>query len=106
MWQQFVTLPNFRGATSDRLTSLAFPSPLRAELTDDDRVAELEQWERRLQDPRLPDELETLTFAAARRATERLKLTSLRLEAELEGIQRTRWWRARRAVAEPDLYER
>ena len=34
-----------------------------------------------------------------RRPTERLKLTSLRLEAELERVRGTRWWRARRAVA-------
>ena len=100
MWQQFVSLPNFKGATSDRLTSLAFPSPLRAGMTNDERVAELELWEGRMQDPGFPKELEALTFAAARRATERLKLTALRLEDELERVRRTRWWRARRAVAE------
>jgi GalNAc5-diNAcBac-PP-undecaprenol beta-1,3-glucosyltransferase len=100
MWQQFVSLPNFKGVTSDRLTSLAFPSPLRTGMTDDERVAELELWEGRVQDPGFPEELATLTFAAARRATERLKLTSLRLEDELERVRRTRWWRARRAVAE------
>ena len=100
MLQQFLTLPGFSGATSERLTSLSFPSPLRTELTVDERIAELELWEGRIQDPRFPEELEALTFAAARRATERLKLTSLRLEAELEQIRRTRWWRLRRAVAE------
>lgn len=100
MWQQFVALQNFTGATSDRLTSLTFPSPLRTEMTVDERVAELELWERRIQDPGFPEELEALTFAAARRATERLKLTTLRLEAELERVRQTRWWRARRAVAE------
>jgi hypothetical protein len=99
MWQQFVTLPNFTGITSDRLTSLSFPSPLRADMTDEERVAELERWESRIQDSRFPDELEALTFAAARRATERLKLTSLRLEDELDRVRGTRWWRARRAVA-------
>ena len=98
MLQQFLSLPNFGGATSDRLTSLAFPSPLRTEMTDDERVAELELWESRIQDPGFPKELEALTFAAARSATERLKLTSLRLEDELERVRRTRWWRARRAV--------
>lgn len=99
MLQQFVSLPDFRGATSDRLTSLAFPSPLRTEMTDDERVAELALWEARIRDPAFPDELAALTFAAARRASERLKLTSLRLEDELERVRRTRWWRARRAVA-------
>jgi len=99
MLQQFVSLPNFTGATSDRLTSLAFPSPLRTAMSDDERVAELEFWEGRIRDPGLPQELEALTFSAARRAAERLKLTSLRLEDELERVRRTRWWRARRAVA-------
>ena len=100
MWQQFLTVPGLRGATSDRLTSLAFPSPLRTHMTVDERVAELERWERRIRDEQFPEELEALTFAAARWAAERLKLTSLRLEAELERVRRTRWWRARRALVE------
>lgn len=100
MWQQFLTVPGFSGVTSDRLTSLQFPSPLRTHMTVDERVAELERWERRIRDPQLPNELEALCFAAARRAAERLKLTSLRLEAELERVRRTRWWRARRVFAE------
>ena len=100
MWQQFLTVPGFSGATSDRLTSLAFPSPLRTHMTVDERVAELERWEHRIRDQQFPEELEALTFAAARRAAERLKLTSLRLEVELERVRRTRWWRARRAFAE------
>jgi GalNAc5-diNAcBac-PP-undecaprenol beta-1,3-glucosyltransferase len=100
MLQQFLAVPGFGGVTSDRLTSLAFPSPLRAHMTVDERVAELERWEQRIRGPHFPEELEALTFAASRRAAERLKLTSLRLEAELERVRRTRWWRARRAFAE------
>jgi hypothetical protein len=100
MWQQFLTVPGLRGATSDRLTSLVFPSPLRTHMTVDERVAELVRWERRIRDEQFPEELEALTFAASRWAAERLKLTSLRLEAELERVRRTRWWRARRALAE------
>lgn len=100
MLQQFLTVPGLRGVTSDRLTSLSFPSPLRRHMTVDERVAELERWEHRVRDERFPGELEELTFAAARRAAERLKLTSLRLEAELERVRRTRWWRVRRAFAE------
>jgi Glycosyl transferase family 2 len=100
MLQQFLTLPRFRGATSDRLTALRFPSPLRAHMSVGERVAELEHWEARIRDPAFPEELESLAFAAARRATERLKLSELRLEAELDRVRKTRWWRARRAVAE------
>ena len=99
MWQQFLEVPGFTGITSDRLTSLSFPSPLRAHMTVAERVVELARWEERIRDPEFPKELEDLMFTAARRATERLKLTSLRLEAELERVRSTRWWRARRAVA-------
>ena len=56
MLQQFLTVPGFTGATSDRLTSLAFPSPLRTQMTVDERVAELELWQRRIRDPRFPDD--------------------------------------------------
>jgi GalNAc5-diNAcBac-PP-undecaprenol beta-1,3-glucosyltransferase len=99
MWQQFAALPGFRGVTSDRLTSLSFPSPLRAHMSLEDRVSELEHWQARIQDPDFPAELESLVFAAARRAAERLKLTTFELEAELDRVRRTRWWRARRLLA-------
>jgi GalNAc5-diNAcBac-PP-undecaprenol beta-1,3-glucosyltransferase len=41
MWQQFLGLPGFRGVTGTRLTHLHFPSPPRADWTDDQREAEL-----------------------------------------------------------------
>ena len=100
MWQQFLTLPDFKGVTGDRLTALRFPSPLRTRMSVAERVAELEQWQQRITDPEFPAQLEVLTDSAARRAAERLKLTAVRLELELDRISRTRWWRARRAVAE------
>jgi glycosyltransferase involved in cell wall biosynthesis len=100
MWRQFVTLPGFAGATCKRLTSLVFPSVLRADMTTAERVAELARWERHLGDPAFPEELEHLVGLAARKAAERLKLTSLALEAELGRVQATRWWRARRTFAE------
>lgn len=100
MWQQFLTLPGFEGATCDRPTTLVFPSPLRTHMSVDERVAELEEWEQRMGDPAFPAELEALAVLAARRAAERLKLTAVRLEDELDRVRRTRWWRARRACAE------
>jgi len=100
MWQQFLTIPGFKGVTGDRLTTLKFPSPLRTHMSGAERVFELEQWQHRIIDPEFPAELDALAVAAARRATERLKLTTVRLELELDRIRRTRWWRARRAVAE------
>lgn len=100
MWQQFLTIPGFRGVTGDRLTSLVFPSPLRTHMTAATRAAELERWQQRIVDPEFPTELEILVAVAARRAAERLKLTVVRLERELDRVQRTRWWRARRGLAE------
>jgi len=100
MWQQFLTIPGFKGVTGDRLTTLKFPSPLRTHMSTAERVFELEQWQQRIIDPGFQAELDALSVFAARRAAERLKLTTVRLERELDRIQRTRWWRTRRAVAE------
>jgi glycosyltransferase involved in cell wall biosynthesis len=100
MWQQFLTIPGFKGATGDRLTTLVFPSPLRTKMSVQERAFELEHWERRMGEPGFSDELEALVGTAARRATERLKLKTLALELELEHLQSTRWWRARCAIAE------
>ena len=100
MWQQFLSLPGFTGVTSDRLGALIFPSPRRTHMTAVERAAELDLWQGRIRDPQFPAELDAMVATAARGAAERLKLKSMRLERELERIQRTRWWRARRAVAE------
>ena len=100
MWQQFASTPGFTGATGDRLTSLVFPSPLRTHMAVADRVEELAGWERRMLDPGFPAELDRLVAVAARRAAERLKLTALDLDRQLDEIHATRWWRLRRALAE------
>jgi len=100
MFQQFLSIPGFMGVTSDRLTSLQFPSPLRTQMSADERAAELEMWERRILEPGFSVELEGLVAAASRRAAERLKLTAVRVERELDRVQRTRWWRVRRSFAE------
>ena len=100
MLRQLVTMPGFRGAMSDRLTTLNFPSPLRSDMTSEERVAELAAWECRLGDPDLASELDRLTELAARAAAERLKLTSVGLEQALDRMRGTRWWRLRVALAE------
>ena len=84
MWQQFLSLPSFRAVTANRLTARVFPSPLRAQMTVDERVAELEQWQERITDAEFPAELERLVAVSTRRAAERLKLTALSLERELD----------------------
>jgi hypothetical protein len=100
MWQQFVALPGFRGATGERLTSLVFPSPLRRHMSAEERATELEAWWGRVQDPAFPAELEKVVSDAARRAAERLKLKSVELELQLDRVRATGWWRARTAIAE------
>jgi hypothetical protein len=100
MWRQFVGLPDFRGASATTLTMLVFPSPLRTHMTLEERQRELDVWWRRSRDPGFATELEAAVVEATRRAAERLKLTAVGLEDELRRVQRTRWWRARRLVAE------
>ena len=100
MLQQLVAVPGFRGAMSDRLATLNFPSPLRSDMTSAERVAELAAGERRLCDPDLPSELDVLTGLAARAAAERLKLKAVAVKHELDRVRSTRWWRLRVALAE------
>ena len=78
----------------------SFQSSSEATMTDDERVAELERWERRIRTNSSRRSSRQLTFAAARRASRTAQADLVRLEAELERVRRTRWWRARRAVAE------
>ena len=100
MWQQLVGLPNFRGVTGQRLTTLVFPSPLRTRMSAAERASELAHWQQRMAQPGFPLELEALVHTAACRAAERLKLRTIQLEEQLDDVQGTRLWRARRALAE------
>jgi hypothetical protein len=100
MLQKLIAVPGFRGATDDRLTALVFPSPLRRHMTTEERVAELERWSGRLAEPAFREELDTAAGVAAAQAARRQKLKVVALERELARIQASRWWRARRAVAE------
>ena len=103
MYRQLATMPGFRGAMSDRLTTLNFPSSVRGDMSVTERVAELARWESRLGDPDLAAELDRLTALAARAAAERLKLVAVGLEQELDQVLGTRWWRLRVAAAESAL---
>ena len=103
MYRQLATMPGFRGAMSDRLTTLNFPSSVRGDMSVAERVAELARWESRLGDPDLAAELDRLTALAARAAAERLKLVAVGLEQELDQVLGTRWWRLRVAAAESAL---
>jgi glycosyl transferase family 2 len=59
MWQQILSLPGCRAVSGTRPTVLHFPSPTRTEWSIDDRLAELDSWARRLNDPALESELAT-----------------------------------------------
>lgn len=100
MLRQFAALPGFRAATGRRLTSLAFPSPLRRHMSAEEREEELRIWEEQISDPEFIDRLDELVAEATWQVALRLKLKSWRLERELDQIQRTRWWRIRRTIAE------
>jgi len=100
MLRKLIAPPGIRGATDDRVTALIFPSPLRAQMTADERAAELAHWWRRMHELRFRTELDDAVGVAAARAARRQRLKVAALQGELARIQASRWWRARRAVAE------
>ncbi len=51
LWRQVVVRPDVRLATVPRLTSLSFPTPLRRDVPDAERAAELAAWAERLAAP-------------------------------------------------------
>ena len=50
MQQQFLAQPDCRVASCTRPTTLHFPSPQRTHWTPDERLAELDHWQRKLSD--------------------------------------------------------
>jgi hypothetical protein len=57
MWQQILSVPDCRAASGTRPTVLHFPSRFRTEWSTDERLAELERWSRKLDDPAWEKEL-------------------------------------------------
>ncbi len=53
MWQQILSAPGCRAVSGSRLTVLNFPSPARQGWSIDQRLAELDEWTRRLDQPTL-----------------------------------------------------
>jgi glycosyltransferase involved in cell wall biosynthesis len=100
MWQQWCEQPWFRGVSGTRMTILHFPSGLRAACTEDERVAELESWVTRSAQPGFRAELDRLLAAAAMEAARDERLAAITLERQLDRMQSTRWWRARRRLAQ------
>lgn len=95
MWRQWLELPGFRGAMSDRLTYLTFPDPWWGQLPPEDRTAALEDWFRRSREPGFAEELDVLLQAAIRRAAEDYHLWARTEQLTVQAIRATRSWRVR-----------
>ena len=99
MWQQFVQLPGFRGRTGIRLTHIHLPDQDRREVPAAERVAELESWWNRIQEPGFEDELERIVADVVREGAVSREARIHELKDAIGEIQRTRWWRLRASIA-------
>lgn len=99
MWQQFVTLPGFRGRTGTRLTHLHLADQQRRGVPVEERVAELESWWSRMQQPGFDEELAAAVAETVRQAAVAREARVHELKGTIREIHATRWWRLRTAVA-------
>ncbi len=99
MWQQFVRQRWFRGRTGTRLTHLHMPDQDRREVSVADRVAELERWWARIQEPGFADELEQMVADVVREGAVIREARIHELKDVIREIQATRWWRLRTRLA-------
>jgi glycosyltransferase involved in cell wall biosynthesis len=99
MWQQFVGLPGFRGRTGTRLTHLHLADQDRRGVPVDERVAELERWWRRIQEPGFADELALEVADVVREGAVVREARIHELKIAIREIQATRWWRLRTRLA-------
>ena len=103
MWRQWLELPGFRGAMSDRLTYLTFPDPWWGQLPPEDRTAALEDWFGRSREPGFAEELDVLLQAAIRGAAEDYHLWARTEQLTVQAIRATRSWRVRELVSSAPL---
>jgi glycosyltransferase involved in cell wall biosynthesis len=99
MWQQFVALPGFRGRTGTRLTHLHLADQDRRDMPTAERVAELERWWTRIQEPRFADELERAVAGVVREGAVWREARIHELKDTIDEMQATRWWRFRTRIA-------
>jgi Glycosyl transferase family 2 len=81
MWRQFLSDPGCRATGGTRPTVLHFPSPLRRNQLPADRLTELAEWSRNLQDPGWRD---AFTLEVLDKAVLTLVEESMRLHKEIE----------------------
>ena len=106
MWQQFVRQPWFRGCTGTRLTHLHMPDQDRRDVPVAERVAELERWWDRIQEPGFSAELERMVADIVREGAVLREARIHELKDVIRGIQATRWWRLRTRLATSALHRR
>jgi hypothetical protein len=99
MWQQFLRQPVIRARTAIRLTHLHLADQDRRDVPAAERVAELEGWWLRIQEPGFPDDLAGKLASLAREASIRREARIHELKDVIRGIQATRWWRFRTWLA-------
>lgn len=99
MWQQLVQLPGFRGRTGTRLTHIHLPDRDRREVPVTGRVAELESWWIRIQEPAFENELERMVADVVREGAVTREARIHELKDLIAAIQGTRWWRLRTSIA-------
>jgi hypothetical protein len=99
MWQQFCSLPGFRGVTGTKVTAIHFPDPLWRAVDAASRAAALDSWLERALRPDGEAEFQNLLEDALWLAAQDAKLRSITLSANLEQAQeqlavlRSPWWR-------------
>ena len=95
MWQQFVGLPGFQGKTATRLTHLHLADVDRRDFAISARVAELERWWARIQEPGFADEIATEIADVVRESAVVREARIHELEGTIGEIEATRLWRLR-----------
>jgi len=88
MWQQFLSLPECRALSAPVVTSLKFPDPPRKQMSNNERLEEMEHWRKRIAEPDFDaifakEVLEGTIMHAAHNHS-RAKLSELELSEKVE----------------------
>jgi glycosyltransferase involved in cell wall biosynthesis len=92
MWQQFLAEPSCRAVSGSRPTVLNFPQSVRGEMTQEERVAELERWATRMTTEEGRSGYVSAVLDSLLR--DRARLWAQR-EADLAAVYRSTTWRLR-----------
>ncbi len=87
MWQQFFALPEFRGVTGSRSTTVKLDSGVRKGVSADARASEIQNWARRLNQPGFAEYWEVEVNKAVVAQARDLALDRLRTAQELARLR-------------------